>query len=129
MTAQNLRPHYQRLCAIRNEFKALRTNTAQQLTVSTPSQVYAMARVGEDVQSDGVVLAAFNLSGNERDETLTLTPADWGMDTGVWYATDLMTGETMEFSTGRAQQPSDRDGRVGQSPVVVGPVHSHSARS
>ncbi len=96
----DLRPFYKRLCQIRNGFRALRDDRADQLASDQSSQLYSIARRTDDPAGEGVVLAAFNLSQTGRSAVLQLDPAEWGMEQGFWYLTDLFTGEVTEYPQG-----------------------------
>lgn len=96
----DLRPFYKLLCETRNRYPHFRTDRLDQVTNSIPSQIYSFTRNLGDPVADGLALAAFNLSGNQQEVTLNLSPEAWGMDEGVWYLTDLFTGDSIEFPDG-----------------------------
>lgn len=96
----NLRSYYQLLCETRSRHEHFRTQRMEQVTSSVPSQIYAFTRGHELPGNQGLALAAFNLSGNQLSPTLNLSPAEWGMAQGVWYLTDLFTGDVIEFADG-----------------------------
>ncbi|MCA9782497.1 MAG: T9SS type A sorting domain-containing protein [Candidatus Cloacimonetes bacterium] len=104
--ALNLRPFYQHLCELRNEYPQFRTNRVDQRVNDTPSQVYSYARVGENPAAEGVILVALNQSDNSRTVGIELDPVAWGMDSGIWYATHLMNGTVIPFTNGL---PTDVD--------------------
>ncbi|MFA7329636.1 MAG: alpha-amylase family glycosyl hydrolase [Candidatus Delongbacteria bacterium] len=97
---QNLRPYYQQLCRTRGAWPQFRTNRSLQLVNNDPSQVYSLARVPEDPATDGVILCVYNFSDNTRSAQLTLPVADWGMEAGTWYLTDLFGGGVHEYTGG-----------------------------
>jgi cyclomaltodextrinase / maltogenic alpha-amylase / neopullulanase len=98
--SNNLRPFYKRLCEIRTEYLPMRGTRLTQLDNNSPSSIYSIARDEYAAELNQVMLIAHNLSNNPRTSVIDLSPADWGMDSGTWYLTNLMNGEIIEYTAG-----------------------------